>query len=107
MAPERSRSHSQNFNFFKDALLDGPDLFETNQLQKREKSYHHFYARNEGSKQIGKTEPIATGNALQNRIDLLRNTETFAKNFLYVLSRFDPFHYRLERVDELKNSNFA
>src|SRR4029077_2479302 len=97
----------RDFNLFEDILLYGADLFETNQFQKCEKSYHYFQPRHGSSKQIRKTEGSARRHPLQNRIDLFRNTKTLAKNFLYVLSRFDSLDDCLEGIDELKNSNFA
>jgi hypothetical protein len=97
----------RDFNFFKDVFLNGSDLFEANKLQKREKSYNYFQTRHDSSKQIRKTERGARPNTLQDYADLLRNAETLTKNFLYVLSRFDPFDHCLERVNELKNSDFA
>src|ERR1051326_1612527 len=99
-------SPRMRFNFFEDIFLECANLFETNELQKREKSYHHFHTRHDSSKQIRKTEPIATGNALQNCIDLLRDIKTLAKNLLHILSRFNSFDYRLEGVNQLKNSDF-
>src|SRR5437667_5933158 len=97
----------RDFNLFKDVFLNGADLFEANKLQKREKSYNYFQTRHNSSKQIRKTERSASRNPLQNRIDLFRNAKTLAKNFLYVLSGFDPFDHCLESVNELKNSDFA
>src|SRR4029453_6509448 len=85
--------------------LNGTDLFETNQLQERKKSYDHLYARYGSSEQIGKTDRNTGGHAPQNRVDLLRNTKTFAENLLHVLSRLYLFEHRLERVDQLKDSN--
>src|SRR5712691_5721851 len=98
---------SQYFNLFKDVFLNGANLFEANKLQKREESYHHFQTRHHSAKQIRKTERSASRNALQTRIDLLRNAKTLAKDFLYVLSGFDPFDHCLESVNELKNSDFT
>src|SRR5207244_12608509 len=97
----------RDFNLFKDVFLDGADLFETNKLQKREKSYNYFKTRHNSAKQIRKTERSASRNALQNGIDFLRNAKTLAKNFLHVLSGFDPVDHCLESVTELKNSDFA
>jgi len=102
-----SRRRGCDFNLFKHVFLNGTDLFQTNELQKREKSYYYFETRSDSSKQIGKTKLPASRNALQNRIDLLRNAKTLAKNFLHVLSRFDPLDDCLERVDELKDPDFA
>jgi len=39
-----SRCRGRDFNFFEDVFLEGADLFETNQLEKREKRHHYFYA---------------------------------------------------------------
>src|SRR4029077_11926030 len=97
----------RDFNLFKDVFLNGADLFEANKLQKREKSYNYFQTRHNSAKQIRKTERSASRNALQNGIDFLRNAKTLAKNFLHVLSSFDPFDHCLESVNELKNSDFA
>src|SRR5213592_4916053 len=105
--PHVSRRGRRDLNLFKDVFLNSADLFETNKLQKREKSYHHFETRHDSSEQIRETDGSASRNPLQNRVDFLRNAKTFAKNFLYVLSGFDPFDHCLESVNELKNSDFA
>src|ERR1700719_2518613 len=105
--PDLSRCRTGDFNFFKDAFLNGADLLEANELQERQKRHHYFYARHGSSKQIRKTERSASRNPLQNRIDLLGNAKTLAKNFLYILARFNPFDHRLEGVYELKNPNFS
>src|SRR5713101_7697126 len=97
----------RDLNFFKGVFLDRPDLPEADQLQQREKCYHDFNARCSGTEQIRKTEASAARNALQNRIDLLRNTKTLAENLLNVLSRFDAFYHRLESANQLKDSNLA
>jgi hypothetical protein len=97
----------RDFNVGKDVFLNGTDLFETNEFQERKKSYDYLQARNGGPEQIGKTDGIASRHAPQNRVDLLRNTKTFAENLLYVLSRFYLFDHRLERVDQLKDSNLS
>jgi len=39
-----------DFDFVKNISLNGANLFQTNQLQKGEKSYHYFQARHYGSK---------------------------------------------------------
>ena len=44
-----------DFNFFKHVFLDSADLFETNELQEREKRYHDFHARYGSPEQVGKT----------------------------------------------------
>src|SRR5437762_11144882 len=97
----------RDLNFFKGVFLDRPDLLEADQLQQCEKCYDDFDARCSGAKQIRKTETSTARNALQNRIDLLRNTKTLAENLLNVLSRFDAFYHRLESANQLKDSNFA
>src|SRR6266498_1322724 len=101
-----SRCCGRDFDFFKDLFLNGTDLFETNQLEERKKSYHHLYARCGGPEQIGKTNGTSR-HTPQNRVDLFRNAKTFAENLLHVLSRFYLFDHRLERVDQLKDSNFS
>jgi len=44
-----------DFNFFKHVFLESADLFETNELQEREKRYDDFHARYGSPKQVGKT----------------------------------------------------
>ena len=88
-----------DFNFFKHVFLDGPHLLKADQLQKREKRYHDFDTRRGSAKQIRKTETSAGSDALQNRIDLFRDTETFAEDFLHVLACFHSFHHSLESTD--------
>jgi hypothetical protein len=97
----------RDFNFFEDIFLKGADLFETNQLEEREKRHHYFDARHDLSEQVRKTKWSASPDPPQNDIDLLRNTKTLAKNLLHLLSGLDPLDYRLEGVDELKNPNFS
>src|SRR5207237_5439236 len=97
----------RDLNFFKGVFLERPDLLEADQLQQREKCYDNFDARCSGAKQIRKTETSTACNALQNRIDLLRNTKALAENLLNVLSRFDAFYHRLESANQLKDSNLA
>src|SRR6266498_2039336 len=98
---------TRDFNFFEDIFLEGADLFETNQLEEREKRHHYFDARHTLSKQVRKTKWSASPDPPQNHVDLLRNAKTFARNLLHLLSGLDPFDYRLEGVDELKNPNFS
>src|SRR5438067_976159 len=97
----------RDLNFFKGVFLDRPDLLEADQLQQREKCYDDFDARCSGAEQIRKTDASAARNALQNRIDLLRNTKTLAENLLNVVSRLDAFYHRLESANQLKDSNLA
>src|SRR5438105_2796359 len=97
----------RDLNFFKGVFLDRPDLLEADQLQQREKCYDNFNARCSGAEQIRKTEASAASNALQNRIDLLRNAKTLAENLLNVLSCFDAFYHRLKSANQLKDSNLT
>ena len=96
-----------DLNFFKDVFLNSADLFEANKLQKREKSYNYFQTRHNSAKQIRKTERSASRNTLQDRFNLVRDSEMFAKNFLQVLPGFDPFDDGLKSVDQLENANLA
>src|SRR5207249_10318698 len=100
-----SRCRGRDFNFFKNVFLNSANLFETNQFQKREKSHNDFDSRDDSPEQIGKTDGRTGCDALQDRVDLLRDAETFAENLLLVLSRFHLFGHVPECVDQLKNSN--
>src|SRR5437667_3289794 len=85
-----SRCCGRNFNFFKDVFLNCPDLFETNQFQKREKRYNHFDARCDGPKQIGETDGNTNCDPLQHRIDLYRMAKPYAEYVLYFRSSLHP-----------------
>src|SRR6266487_506022 len=59
-----------DFNFFKHVFLESANLFETDELQEREKSYYDFHTRHGIPKQIGKPQPRAICDSLQNNINL-------------------------------------
>src|SRR5882762_3832290 len=101
------RCDGSDLDFFEHFPLQRAHLIHADQFQQREKGYDDLHPRYDLTKQLRKTHRFSIRHALEDLLDLIRNAEPFAKNFLQILARFDAFNHFLKCVDQLENSNLV
>src|SRR5205807_3753580 len=101
------RRDGSDLDFVEHLRLQRAHLVQADQLEQGQERNDDLNPRDDLAKQFGKTHRRSVAHALQDILNFIGHTEPFAKDFLQVLSRLDPFDYFLKCMDQLENSNFV